>query len=219
MITNLVFSRVTKSEGIEKTELKIVEVNVPEISSSDGWKLLMNADKVTEIPHITGRCKTSEEVHSPEDSAATFMLNLVSGNSIDYSNYANSNCNTTSANINTVKSNENAQEIEKEPFIREFPSPVPGTACLIRANNELRIAYRSGKNANITTPNRVCISDADKQNFFNAVRVENPGITNIKKWVLKPGGCRSLFDQWNAYFDEEYLRQFNHYKHSQKSKR
>lgn len=219
MVTNLIFSRNVKSEGIEKTELKIIEVDIPGISATEGWKLINNADKVTTEPRITGRCKTSEEVHSPEDSAATFMLNLVSDNPIDYSNYANSTCNTTSANINTVKSNENAQEIEKEPCIREFPSPVPGTACLIRANNELRIAYRSGKNANITTPNRVCISDADKQNFFNAVRVENPGITNIKKWVLKPGGCRSLFDHWNAYFDEEYLRQFNHYKHSQKSKR
>lgn len=214
MITNLVFSRVTKSEGIEKTELKIIEVNVPEISSSDGWKLLMNADKVTEIPYITGRCKLAT-ADPKEDSETNLLMNVAGGDPINYPEYENAICiNANTANSVSIKKEE--VEAKKEPNIREFPSCIPGTACLIRANNELRIAYRSGKNANITTPNRVCISDADKQNFFNAVRVENPGITNIKKWVLKPGGCRSLFDHWNAYFDEEYLRQLDYYKHSQK---
>ena len=218
MITNLVFSRNIKSEGIEKSELKIIEVDVPGISAADGWQLLTNADKVTHEPRIIGRCKTAAELQSSNDSAAEFMLNLVAGNPINYSEYANCTCGDESLNANSVEIKPEEAQIEKEPVIREFPSNVSGTACLIRRDNEIRIAYRSGKNADITTPNRICITDTDKQNFFNAVRVENPGVSNIKNWVLKPNGPRNLYNDWSIYFDAEYLRQLNHYKNSQKKK-
>ena len=47
MKTNLVFTRTVTSEGMEKTEMKIVEVDIPEISSKDGWKLSTMIDKIS----------------------------------------------------------------------------------------------------------------------------------------------------------------------------
>lgn len=47
MKTNLIFKRTVTTQGITQTEMKAVEVDIPEISSKDGWELCCTADKVT----------------------------------------------------------------------------------------------------------------------------------------------------------------------------
>ena len=54
MITNLVFKRTVNIEGSNRTEMKIIEINVPEIKASEGWTLVSSADKVTMSPRVTG---------------------------------------------------------------------------------------------------------------------------------------------------------------------
>lgn len=47
MITNLVFKRVNNNVNPPRTELKIVEVNIPEINSGEGWVLSTAGEVVT----------------------------------------------------------------------------------------------------------------------------------------------------------------------------
>ena len=49
MRTNLVFKRTANIEGSPRTEMKIIEVNIPELKSSEGWTLVSSADKVEQI--------------------------------------------------------------------------------------------------------------------------------------------------------------------------
>ena len=49
MITNLVFKRTINVEGSSRTEMKIIEVMIPELKSSEGWTLVSSADKVDQI--------------------------------------------------------------------------------------------------------------------------------------------------------------------------
>ena len=46
MRTNLVFKRTVNIEGSSRTEMKIIEVNIPELKGSEGWTLVSSADKV-----------------------------------------------------------------------------------------------------------------------------------------------------------------------------
>ena len=49
MITNLVFQRTANVEGSSRTEMKIIEVMIPELKSSEGWTLVSSADKVDQV--------------------------------------------------------------------------------------------------------------------------------------------------------------------------
>ena len=75
---------------------------------------------------------------------------------------------------------------------------------MIRRNDTIRIAYREGKKANINTPNKICISDQDKQSFFNAVRACNP-TSVITKWILTSKDHH--YKHWNEFIDNEYKEQ------------
>ena len=94
-------------------------------------------------------------------------------------------------------------EVTKKPT--EYPSSIDGTACLIRRNDTIRIAYREGKKANINTPNKICISDSDKQHFFNAVRAANACTDIITSWSLDKNSHH--YDTWNRFIDDEYISQ------------
>ena len=247
MITNLLFKRTVNIEGSSRTEMKIIEVNIPELKRSEGWTLVSSADKIEQI-------KLNEDKSVPNhvdgvDRATNFLNNLMVGLS---------NCNaqsnqeviqksaTDSANVDIIEANnaelltnmaimkteayDKVEEIKKsEPKelvgtmneaynltpppinpdkVVEFKSPINGTACLIRKNDVIRIAYRKGKQANITNPNRICISDRDKQSFFNAVRACNP-TSIITDWCLTPKDHH--FKHWNAFIDNEYQEQKREY--------
>ena len=46
MITNLVFKRTVNIEGSQKTEMKIIKVEIDGIRASEGWTLVENVDQV-----------------------------------------------------------------------------------------------------------------------------------------------------------------------------
>lgn len=46
MQTKLVFTRTVFIEGVKRKEMKIVSVNIPEVSSKDGWELFDTVDDV-----------------------------------------------------------------------------------------------------------------------------------------------------------------------------
>ena len=251
MITNLVFKRTVNIEGSNRTEMKIVEINVPEIKASEGWTLVSSADKVTMSPRVTGEKAVSnvaeyelgkeledKEVDITEnrdadpDKATDFLNNLIVGVSQTNANtVAECNClnaQTDKDALDRFKRLAAAQSVnvaykpEDEPKpvdvrkemekLEEYPSSVPGTACLIRKNGEIKIAYRKGKKANMNTPNRICINDADKQSFFNAVRADNGGRGEIRDWKLvHREGIFDKYDTWNAFMDEEYILRKNEY--------
>ena len=247
MITNLLFKRAVNIEGSSRTEMKIIEVNIPELKCNEGWTLVSSADKVEQI-------KINEDKPIPNhvdgvDKATDFLNNLIVGMSnsnaqssqevIEKSVTQSANIDIKEANnselltnIATIKTEiyDKVEEIKKtEPKglvgtineaykltpppinpdkVVEFKSPINGTACLIRKNDVIRIAYRKGKQANITNPNRICISDRDKQSFFNAVRACNP-TSIITDWCLTPKDHH--FKHWNAFMDNEYQEQKREY--------
>lgn len=250
MITNLVFKRVVKIEGIERTEMKIVEINVPELKASEGWILVSSADKVTMSPRVTGdksvtttaeyelgKTEIKEEDitqnrDADPDKATDFLNNLIAGmaqtNADTVAECTCLNAQTDKDALDTFKKLVAAQSMnvaykpedytthvdfsKKIEKLEEYPSSVPGTACLIRKNGEIKIAYRKGKKANINTPNRICINDADKQSFFNAVRADHGGRGEIRDWKLvHREGIFDKYDTWNSFMDEEYILRRNEY--------
>ena len=249
MRTNLLFKRTVNIEGSSRTEMKIIEVNIPELKSNEGWTLVSSADKVEQI-------KLDEDKLVPNhvdgvDRATDFLNNLIMGLSnsnaqsdqdiIERTSTESANINIKEAdrlelltNIAKVKneaydtideikktvpeakgltgSTDEAYKLTPPPInsdkIIEFRSPINGTACLIRKNDVIRIAYRKGKQANITNPNRICINDGDKQSFFNAVRACNP-TSIITDWCLTSKDYH--FKYWNAFLDNEYQEQKKEY--------
>ncbi len=233
MITNLVFKRTVNIEGSSRTEMKIVEINVPEIKASEGWSLVSSADKVTLSPRVTGEKSVSttpeyelgktnitENTDADPDKATEFLNNIINMTAKNCVDIQHCHCaQTDKATIDAYKENLAAQavniaykpselkEAEEAANIKEYPSPVDGTACLVRRGNIIRIAFRTGKNANVNTPNKVCISDKDKQAFFNAVRADNNG-REPTKWQLEgKSTLRTKFDWWNSFIDNEYKEQ------------
>lgn len=224
MVTNLVFKRTVTTEGSSRTEMKIIEVDIPELRSSEGWTLVSSADKVSTV-NLPRTCGESEKKidttnrDADADKAAEFLTNLIKSTS---ENIGCQSCNCAQSDIATLhayKQTLDAQSVnvaykpseikdaEEAANIKEYPSPVDGTACLVRRGNIIRIAFRRGKNANINTPNRVCISDKDKQSFFNAVRAENNG-KEPTKWQLEgKSGITLKFNWWNNFIDNEYKEQ------------
>lgn len=234
MVTNLVFKRTVQIEGSSRTEMKIIEVNIPELKSNEGWTLVSCADKVSTInlPRETGKksatttvedesiteAKDKEDItknrDAEVDTATDFLNNLIAG----------MNQATAGASCNCAQTDESILERFKEQLAAqsvniaykpepnkpvEYESPIQGTACLIRAKNTIRIAYRNGKKAQINNPNKVCITDSDKQHFFNAVRAANGGNDHIKNWVLKENN--HYYDIWNKFIDDEYIQQRDEY--------
>ena len=226
MVTNLVFKRTVNIEGSSRTEMKIIEVDIPELRSSEGWTLVSNADKVSTInlPKASGEIEKkvdiTEKSDANPDKAAAFLNNIIKITAKNCADIQNCSCaQTDKATIDAYKENLAAQSVniaykpseikdaEEAANIKEYPSPVEGTACLIRKNNTIRIAYREGKNANVNTPNKVCINDKDKQAFFNAVRADNNGKEPVKWQLEGKSTLKSKFDWWNTFIDNEYKEQ------------
>ena len=245
MITNLVFKRTVNVEGSSRTEMKIIEVMIPELKSSESWTLVSSADKVDQIKIQECRAIPPEvKAEQAEEDAAIaeflkkyradkeaarerfkMQLSACSCSSkpdpsiTAYNGCAGTKANYTKPEVDT-KSVEAAANLEKfketaaesiDVTVRtpkkpiEYPSPIDGTACLIRRNDTIRIAYREGKKANINTPNKICISDFDKQHFFNAVRAANGGSDIITSWSLDKNSHH--YDTWNRFIDDEYISQ------------
>lgn len=235
MITNLIFKRTTNVEGSSRTEMKIIEVLIPDLKSSEGWTLVSSANKVDQIKLQECRAIPPEpKAEQAEEDAAIaeflekyradkeekkeklkMQLSACSCSSKpDPSITAYNGCaDTEDRYINKLEVNDKLTIIEEpQPKVikkfTEYPSPVNGTACLIRRNDTIRIAYREGKKANINTSNKVCISDQDKQSFFNAVRACNP-TSVITKWILTPKDHH--YKYWNEFIDNEYKEQKREY--------
>lgn len=244
MITNLVFKRTTNVEGSSRTEMKIIEVMIPELKSSEGWTLVSSADKVDQVKIQECRAIPPEvKAEQAEEDAAIaeflkkyradkeaaqekFKMQLSAysrSSKPDPSITTNNGCadtedrytNKFEAKVDNGVStstevpgkisepNESQSKQIKKPT--EYLSPVDGTACLIRRNDTIRIAYREGKKANINTPNKVCISDFDKQHFFNAVRAASVCTDIITSWSLDKNSHH--YDTWNKFIDDEYITQ------------
>lgn len=228
MITNLIFKRTVNTEGSSRTEMKIIEVMIPELKISEGWTLVSSANKVDQIKIQECRAIPPEvkAEQAEEDAAiAEFLEKYRADKEAEREKFkmqistcstsTNPNLNITAYNgcadtedryINKVEADEPQNKQIKKPT--EYLSPVNGTACLIRRNNTIRIAYREGKKANINTPNKICISDQDKQSFFNAVRACNP-TSVITKWVLTPKDPH--YKHWNEFIDNDYEEQMRDY--------
>lgn len=243
MITNLVFKRTVNIEGSNRTEMKIIEVMIPELKSSEGWTLVSSADKVDQIKIQECRAIPPEVTaeQAEEDAAIAEFLkkyraekegkreklkmqlsasscsgkpdpNITAYNGCAdtedrYTNKVEAKADNSVFTIQ-VSGKVNASDEPQPKVIKkptEYPSPVSGTACLIRRNDNIRIAYREGKKANINTPNKVCISDFDKQHFFNAVRAANACTDIITSWSL--GKNSHHYDTWNKFIDDEYISQ------------
>lgn len=260
MKTNLVFKRTVNIEGSSRTEMKIIEVNIPELRSNEGWVLVSSADKVEQVKIGEDKPVPKIGCKSGNDDTTDFLNNLIhtvanasaqsSQEEIEKSATQSAACTieekskiasqiqAESINIANTNIQDNIREdvgsvkrIPKGPIpvtqlekniedasktiknkdfskLKEFESPVPGTACLIRVGETIRISYREGKKANITSPNKICISDRDKQSFFNAVRACNP-TSIISKWVLTPKDHH--YKYWNEFIDNEYKEQKREY--------
>ena len=224
MITNLVFKRTVNVEGSSRTEMKIIEVMIPELKSNEGWTLVSSADKVDQVkiqeckaipPEITAEQAEEDAAIAEflkkyradkEEKREKLKMQLSAcscSGKPDPSITAYNGCaDTEDRYINKVEADEPQNKEIKKPT--EYPSPVDGTACLIRRNDTIRIAYREGKKANINTPNKICITDQDKQSFFNAVRACNP-TSVITKWILTPTDHH--YKHWNEFIDNEYKEQ------------
>ena len=249
MITNLVFKRTANVEGSSRTEMKIIEVMIPELKSSEGWTLVSSADKVDQVkiqecraipPEVTAEqaeedaavAEFLEKYRADKEAAREKLKMQLSACSCsgkpDPSITAYNGCAYTEdrytkpevdakfaeAAANLEKFKETAADsvdvtVLTTNKLTEYPSPIDGTACLIRRNDTIRIAYREGKKANINTPNKICISDFDKQHFFNAVRAANACTDIITSWSLDKNSHH--YDTWNRFIDDEYIAQREEY--------
>ena len=168
MITNLVFKRTVNVEGSSRTEMKIIEVLIPELKSNEGWTLVSSADKVDQVkiqeckaipPEVTAEQAEEDAAIAEflkkyraekEEKREKLKLQLsacsCSGkpdpNITAYNNCANVEDRYIQAILDNgaVSSTEISDKIntldEPQPKVikklTEYPSPVSGTACLIR---------------------------------------------------------------------------------------
>ena len=87
-----------------------------------------------------------------------------------------------------------------------FVTPVTsGTAKLIVKNNSIFICYRKGKDANITEPNSVCISDFDKSKFFKACNQ----IYGSGTYKFTAKADPDEYTYWTEWLEKEYKTQLN----------
>ena len=227
MITNLVFKRTVNIEGSTRTEMKIIEVMLPELKSSEGWTLVSSADhvEVNEIP----KCKSVAQIEE-EEAVKKFTEDYrvkKAKQQIEESLKAQDRHTTVFAD--TVKSSDSettpTDEVEvnreyvdmqieiaqdayknraaKYDKITSVPSCCEGTACLIRVKDTIRISYRKGKQADYSSPNRVCISNYHKQLFFNEVKKTKGSSTDV--WQLDSHD--DAYNWWNKFVDDTYQAQ------------
>ena len=212
MTTNLVFKRTVTKEGIQQTEMKIIEVYIPELKSAEGWSLVSSADKVTRVEFA--KCQSSEELEE-ERAVKAFRdkYRVAKAKEKIEKTFAEGTQIITDSDPDIYKNKEEVtRAIETSQFIKydkitEIPANTPGTACLIRKGDTIRIAYRSGTKADLSTPNKVCINDYDKQHFFNAVK-KNHG-TNNSVWQLT--STDPEYEHWNSAMDTYYQEQRRNY--------
>lgn len=182
MITNLVFKRYNTSVNPPRTELKIVQVNIPELNNGEGWKLETSGEVILEGP------ATNRVVGFTKKVVPKLVV-------------------PTSA-IEEKKPTESvAIGVGNEPKWTEvnpgekFESGVAGTAKLIRRKDKIWIAYRN-KTKDTTGPNSIAISDTTKNQFFKSAK-ENNGGTNFYGFLEE----EPAYKYWNTFMDEEYERQ------------
>lgn len=229
MITNLVFKRTVNVEGSTRTEMKIIEVMLPDLKSSEGWTLVSSADhvEVNEIP----KCKSVAQIEEEEavkkftedyrvKKAKQQIEESLKAQDRHTSVFADSVKSSDSEAASTDEVNreyvdmqiEIAQEAHKKRVakydkITSVPSRCEGTACLIRVKDTIRISYRKGKQADYSSPNRVCISNYYKQLFFNEVKKVRGTDTEI--WCLKSEDA--AYNWWNRFIDDTYQAQRKNY--------
>ena len=188
MITNLVFKRTVNIEGSQRTEMKIIKVKVDGIKSSEGWSLVSSADICTFDDQSVINNEGINIDKLPEVVLCEAAL-------------------PTKAEIDKEIEHAVATNDDKYENIKEFYTNIAGTACLIRRDGCIRIAYRKGRSGNKVTPNRVCIDDNVKSKFFKDVR----GLKgeNTSDWFISEKDSRSYFDFWSIWMDEIYQEDRN----------
>ena len=196
-------------EGQTITELRVVEVMLPDIRSGEMWQLIGTADKISTVS--LPKTETLEE-QKEREAVENFLTEYRRVNAAKKK--IQESLISTKADTDTLSKPEIDKRIndalipwEKYKNLKSIPCNINGTACLIRQGNSIRIAYRQGKTANESTPNKVCINDYDKQMFFNAVkrvRGNNSGV-----WQLKD--IDSEYDYWNKFIDNTYTDQKKNY--------
>lgn len=191
MYTNLIFKRTIDTEGIQRTELKIVPLNIPELEEDGGWILCENVHTVStlECLHPIVEPVSKEDPVSENDTTMS-----------------------TSPTEAVTPNKEKDVELTLLTYGSKFTTTVPGTAKLIRFKDRIVIGYRKGKTPetyNRTSLNGLCISDQLKEQFFNYCR-KYIG-SNPERWELN----RKLFPQqymyWSGIIDKEYNRQLELY--------
>ncbi len=96
--------------------------------------------------------------------------------------------------------------VEQDPIPAgaTFESPEVGTARLVRLKNEIKITWRRGKKtANQTSPNSVCISELNKNQFFADCRRAFGQSTDYFRFSTTD----AEYKYWNEFIDREYARQ------------
>lgn len=100
------------------------------------------------------------------------------------------------------------EEVKQQTVVKEvqpgekYPSSITGGARLIRIKDTIKIAFRKGKTTfNENGPNSVCISEADKQLFFDDVKY----IYGLSPtfWRLLPSDD-PFYSKWNKLIDTLY---------------
>ena len=188
MITNLVFKRTINIEGSQKTEMKIIKVKIDGIKSSEGWSLVSSADI----------CTFDDQ---SEISDHGVLIDKLPGVVLC------EDALSTKAEIDKDINHAAVVNEAKYENIKEFYTNVSGTACLIRRDGCIRIAYRKGRSGNKVTPNRVCIDDNVKSKFFKDVRALKGEDTS--DWFISEKDSRSYFDFWSKWMEEIYQEDRN----------
>lgn len=188
MITNLVFKRTVNIEGSQKTEMKIIKVKIDGIRSAEGWSLVSSADICT----FDDQSEISDHGISTDKLPEVVLCEDALSNKVGIDEDTN-----------------HAETVNQAKYenIKEFYTNISGTACLIRRDGRIRIAYRKGPSSDKVTPNKVCIDDHVKSKFFKDVRALKGECTS--DWFISEKDSKSYFDFWNNWMDEIYQEDRN----------
>ena len=145
MITNLVFKRYNTSVNPPRTELKIVQVEIPELNNGEGWKLETSGEII--VDEVPTRQVGFTRKAPPKLVVPTSAIEKKTS----------TECTSSDVKYDEIAAGE------------KFNSGVAGTAKLIRKKDRIWIAYRN-KTKDITAPNSIAISDNVKNHFFSSVK-------------------------------------------------
>ena len=210
VVKSLLFKRVVNN----RVEMKFIEVMIPELNDDEGWTLINVADDVDihRIEKVKSVAQIEEE-EAVEEFIEEYRKKKLTSLAEDTIKTERMIIEAQKTEEEPVKEVENPQPLkpllQQLYNIRKFPSDVQGTARLIRNNTTIRIAYRNGKQANMTDPNSVCINDYDKQMFFNNVRREKG--QNVSNWSLNIDDHEQSYKYWNEFIDRQYKVQKDDY--------